>query len=204
MNVDETLTRVALTIPSRRKAIEAVRNACLREEVIAKADVYQAGAGGSMERETGRLLPSEFWRTPIDLPWDEGHDWAVARPFPDTQSLETNRHDPAAFRAFAGGLQFRRSDIDARWPVQGSVHVAPSASRATSPSPVKVGRPTTHDWVAAAGMAAGYLARHGFDGKKSALTAVLEQWFAEKPKAPDRREVERFVEHAYRMGERAS
>jgi hypothetical protein len=104
-----------------------------------------------------------------------------------------------------------RTRVDQDWGVGGqAVQLGQSSSAgntaatdtATSPSPslpsVKVGgAPTKYEWPGAAGYMAGYVVENDYPERQADLVRVVLDWFKERGRQPDSRDVERFVRAMY-------
>lgn len=59
------------------------------------------------------------------------------------------------------------------------------------------GRPLKHDWVSAAGFASGYIIENDYPSEQAKLEELIKEFFQSKGIAPDKRDIERFVEEIY-------
>ncbi|WP_157862027.1 hypothetical protein [Methylobacterium sp. Leaf361] len=103
-------------------------------------------------------------------------------------------------------VEFSRSDLISLWPGilpemdvvrEGEASAKPVATKA-----LRAGRAPTHDWAAAAGALAGHLYNNGMQSNAE-LTRVVQRWFAdERGRAPDERDIQKFVSEALQEFER--
>lgn len=103
-------------------------------------------------------------------------------------------------------VEFSVGDLISIWPgifpgtdaqQEGATSSRPPATKA-----LRAGRAPTHDWAAAAGALAGHLYNNGMQSNAE-LTRVVQRWFAnERGRAPDERDIQKFVSEALQEFER--
>ncbi len=140
-----------------------------------KAGTVQAVGLPDMKPNTVEI-PSIEW---LNLEW---------MPNPQRISVRNFAYSDAAYRC----VDVRSLDVLALWPVAGTAAI---------PKPVNKnqgGRATIHDWAAAAGYMAGYVVENDYPATQAVMVQATIKWFdRHRGKAPDSRDVERFVKAMY-------
>ncbi|RYB01509.1 hypothetical protein [Lichenibacterium ramalinae] len=127
-------------------------------------------------------------------------EWRELR-FAHDASLAASRADGTLVYS---GVFVLRHEVVPLWMQEfataGAAVQSVARERVDQPPPKRAGgRPATHDWACAAGFAAAFILDNDYPAVEGDLTSVVTSWFAEeRGKAPDPRDVQRFVAEIYK------
>ena len=134
----------------------------------------------------------------VPVPRDEWRDLQFAQDMSLTASY-------ADGTVVYGGVFVLRHEVVPLWMQEfapaGAAVQSMARERVDLPPPKRGGgRPATHDWAGAAGFAAAFILDNDYPAVEGDLTSVITAWFNEnRGKAPDPRDVQRFVAEIYKQ-----
>lgn len=189
--------KLAVSFFAGEKTAELMLYNAFREGKVKARALYYLGNKHFPELEltADRGVKQEFFV------WSEGrieHKITKIGPYSD-------RPDYTHFGEFHQ-VELNRHDMINTWPgiIPEPDDTKPVAAP-SNPAPAKAlraGRAPTHDWAAAAGALAWHMYINGVQSNAE-LTRFVQRWFAEeRERAPDERDVQKFVSEALREFER--